>query len=82
MDSRVDDLVKIRKAKKKKLLIGKEVMKAGMAASLATTFLTGYRILRPMKFHPIAASAFLGFALAHILMSENRGGGGRRKEPR
>ncbi len=72
MDSRTDDLVKIRQAKKKNILRGKEVMKAGMAASLATTFLTGFRILRPMKFHPIAASIFLGFALAHILMNEKK----------
>ncbi len=59
--------------------MGKEVMKAGMAASLATTFLTGYRILRPMKFHPIAASAFLGFALAHILMSEREAAEGEER---
>lgn len=50
--------------------IGREVTKVGMAATLTTTILTGFRILRPMRLHPIAGGLFVAFALAHLLLND------------
>ena len=54
---------------------GKEVVKAGMAASLAVTLLTGLKWLRPMSMHPVAAWAFLGLTVVHMLMYEKPSNG-------
>lgn len=50
---------------------GREVVKAGMASSMAVTMLTGMKILRPMRFHPIAAVVFVGLAITHMLMYDS-----------
>ncbi|MBF0453942.1 MAG: hypothetical protein HQL72_03875 [Magnetococcales bacterium] len=47
---------------------GREVVKSGMAASLAVTMMTGLKILRPMRIHPIAAWVFVGLTLVHMLV--------------
>jgi hypothetical protein len=47
---------------------GREVVKAGMASSLAVSMLTGLKILRPMRLHPVAAWAFVGFTIVHMIM--------------
>jgi hypothetical protein len=49
---------------------GREVVKAGMAGSLAVTMLTGLKILRPMRIHPVASWIFVGLTLAHMLLYE------------
>ncbi|MBF0381854.1 MAG: hypothetical protein HQL69_12600 [Magnetococcales bacterium] len=49
---------------------GREVVKAGMAGSLAVTMLTGLKILRPMRIHPVASWLFVGLTLAHMLLYE------------
>ncbi|MBF0357289.1 MAG: hypothetical protein HQL70_01705 [Magnetococcales bacterium] len=49
---------------------GREVVKAGMASSLAVSMLTGLKILRPMRIHPIAAWAFVGMTIIHMIMYE------------
>ena len=50
---------------------GREVVKSGMAASLAVSVLTGLKIIRPMRFHPIASWAFVGLTLLHMLMYDS-----------
>ncbi len=50
-----------------------------MIVALGVTALTGFRILRPMKLHPVAGSLFLVFSLAHLLMNSGRS---RRKGDR
>ncbi|GAB6053012.1 hypothetical protein JCM17960_18320 [Magnetospira thiophila] len=50
--------------------VGKEAVKAGMAASLAVTMLTGLKIIRPMKWHGPASWLFVGLTLAHTLVYE------------
>jgi hypothetical protein len=47
---------------------GREVVKAGMAGSLAVTMLTGMKVLRPMSIHPIASWLFVGLTLAHMVL--------------
>lgn len=56
-----------------------KVAKSGMMITLVATSLTGFRLLRPMKFHPVAGTAFLAFTLAHLLMNRGRS---RRKGDR
>ncbi|CCQ72709.1 hypothetical protein [Magnetospira sp. QH-2] len=50
--------------------VGKEAVKAGMAASLAVTMLTGLKIVKPMKLHGPASWLFVGLTLAHTLVYE------------
>ncbi|MBF0371430.1 MAG: hypothetical protein HQL52_18475 [Magnetococcales bacterium] len=50
--------------------VGKEVVKSGMAASLAVTMLTGMKIMRPMSLHPVASWIFVGLTVAHTLLYE------------
>jgi hypothetical protein len=47
---------------------GREVVKSGMAASLAVTMLTGLKILRPMRIHPVASWIFVGLTVVHMLI--------------
>ena len=47
---------------------GQEVIKSGMAGSLAVSMLTGLKILRPMSIHPVASWIFLGLTIVHTLM--------------
>ncbi len=55
---------------------GREVVKAGMGASLTVSMLTGLRILRPMSMHPVASWIFVGLTLVHMLAYDS---GGREK---
>ncbi|MEO5377641.1 MAG: hypothetical protein H7832_07670 [Magnetococcus sp. DMHC-6] len=50
--------------------VGREAVKAGMAASLAVSLLTGLKLLRPMAMHPVASWLFLGLTVAHTLIYE------------
>ena len=54
-----------------------KMVKSGMTIAMVATALTGFRILRPMKLHPVAGTVFLAFTLAHLLMNR---GISRRKE--
>ncbi len=56
-----------------------EIVKSGLIVALGVTALTGFRILRPMKLHPVAGSIFLVLSLAHLLMNSGRS---RRKGDR
>lgn len=56
-----------------------KMAKSGMMITLVVTSLTGFRLLRPMKLHPVAGIAFLAFTLAHLLMNRGRS---RRKGDR
>jgi hypothetical protein len=49
---------------------GREVVKSGMAASLAVSMMTGMKILRPMSLHPVASWVFVGLTVVHMLMYE------------
>lgn len=62
--SNLNETLKQPKNKKK----GRELVKAGMAASLGVSILTGMKILRPMKMHTSASWIFLGLSVVHTLM--------------
>ena len=49
-----------------------KVIYTGMIAALGATALTGYRIVRPMKIHPVAGSIFLGLSIVHLLVSGSK----------
>ncbi|MEG3640723.1 hypothetical protein [Magnetococcus sp. PR-3] len=54
----------------KRRRVGREAIKAGMAASLAVSMLTGMRMMKPMKLHGPASWVFVGLTLAHTLIYE------------
>jgi hypothetical protein len=62
---------KAAQRRSKKRSKGREVVKSGMAASLAVTMMTGLKILRPMRIHPIASWVFVGLTLVHMIMYES-----------
>lgn len=57
---------------------GNKMVRSGILLTLATTVLTGFRILRPMKLHAVAGTAFLAFTVVHLLM--NNADSKRRKK--
>ncbi len=66
---------------KKRVRMGREVVKSGMAASMAVTLLTGLKVLRPMSMHPVAGWVFLGLSIVHMVMYEKPSRSGRRTKP-
>ncbi|MBF0383416.1 MAG: hypothetical protein HQL69_20545 [Magnetococcales bacterium] len=50
--------------------MGREAIKAGMAATLTLSMLTGLKIVKPMKLHGPVSWAFVGLTLAHTLIYE------------
>lgn len=52
--------------------IKEKLLRSGMMVALGVTALTGYRILRPMKLHPIAGSIFLGLSLIHMYINREK----------
>ncbi|WP_041641371.1 hypothetical protein [Magnetococcus marinus] len=50
--------------------MGREAIKAGMAATLTLSMLTGLRIIKPMSLHGPVSWAFVGLTLAHTLIYE------------
>lgn len=63
-----------RRGRKHHIRIGREVVKSGMAASLAVTMLTGMKLLRPMSLHPVASWVFIGFSIIHMVAYDKMGG--------
>lgn len=63
----------VRSTKKGRVRVGREVVKSGMAASMAVTILTGLKILRPMSLHPVASWIFLGLTLVHMVAYDKTG---------
>ncbi|MBF0188672.1 MAG: hypothetical protein HQL50_12180 [Magnetococcales bacterium] len=63
----------VRKARQKaqvrskKRLRDRELIKAGMTSSLTVAILTGIKVLKPMRLHPVAAWIFLGITVAHMV---------------
>lgn len=65
--------------KKNHVRVGREVVKSGMAASLAVVFLTGLKIVRPMSLHPVASWVFLGLSVIHMVAYDKNGASHKRK---
>nr|CRH04307.1 Conserved protein of unknown function [Candidatus Magnetococcus massalia] len=61
---------KRRSVSGKRRRVGREAIKAGMAASLAVSMLTGMRVIKPMSLHGPASWVFVGLTLAHTLIYE------------
>ncbi len=64
---------KAAQRRSRKRNVGREVVKSGMAASLAVTMMTGLRVLRPMSIHPVASWVFVGLTVVHMLMYDTPG---------
>ncbi len=50
----------------------RNLVNSGLKITLVAAALTGLRILRPMKLHPVAGYSFLAFTLAHLLVNTDR----------
>ncbi|MBF0187917.1 MAG: hypothetical protein HQL50_08315 [Magnetococcales bacterium] len=50
--------------------LGREAVKAGMAATLSLSMLTGLKVVKPMKLHGPVSWAFVGLTVAHMLIYE------------
>ncbi|MBF0588381.1 MAG: hypothetical protein HQL53_04570 [Magnetococcales bacterium] len=51
----------------------REVLKAGMTSSLTVAILTGIKVIKPMRLHPVAGWFFLGFTIAHLISNSRSG---------
>ncbi len=58
--------------KRKVKLREREVLKMGMTSSLTVAILTGIKVMKPMRLHPVAGWIFLGFTLAHLLTNSKK----------
>lgn len=63
--------------RKRRIRVGREVVKSGMAASLAVSMLSGLRIIRPMSIHPVASWIFVGLTVIHMIAYDKMGKSGR-----
>ncbi len=59
-----------KRSTRTKRRMGREAIKAGMAATLTMSMLTGMRVIKPMKLHGPFSWAFVGLTLAHTLIYE------------